>query len=1206
MSDAFISYSRQDGAFASRVQGALETSGCEVWVDTRGIPPTAEWLKEIFAAIQNAHVFVAILSPDWVTSEICRLELEHAVQLNKRLLPILHRSVDPALIPETLKIRQWIAIPGEDQIGAQTDAIVSAIRTDLDWVRAHTRLLVRATEWRDRGRDESLTLRSKDLAEAERTLDRPNLDPQLTDVQRWFIHESRASAKRRTRRLWLGAALAAALLVIAGVVALRQSGVAQRRLLITRSQVLAAHADRLLPERLDHALLLAAAAWKTAPTSEAEGAMLAALQKSPHLDRYWFCPRFELSGTAISSDGQLIGTLIPDGGVEIRPVADPRKAKLVLKTPHRTADLLFSTDARHVITSYYSEGFGVWDTANGALVAQYSADRYRGFVGHAIDSEGRLAVWSPEGAMLWSLHEHKFVAGPMPSPLGDVHHTGYNSAGERVEGWSKEPVQIRAAAFSPDGDLLAIGYENGEIVLWNTRTGKAAGPPIRGHTSWVTALSFSRDGRVLASADHEKYEIKFWDVDTRQLIGKPLEKHEDDIQVLAFSRDGQSLASGDFHGNIYIWSLKEGYAAAYTDDALTGHHSPIEAIVWETADKALISAGTNGSIIRWNREFGNWPLLPGYAAGLAVSRDGKYIASGGNDVVTVWDTASRQVLRRVPTEVGEVVALAFSPDGSRLAVAGRQASVELWEIATGIRVGRQRQAHEGEVADVTYSRDGRTIISSGKDTVIRMWTASDLSAIGEFTDAHQFEVLHLAASPKANVLASSGRNGSVRLWDLQSRTRQGKDINAVGDVTELAFSPDGSRLFTAGDRGKIEIWDTATQNRVYGPLDGKAFIGSVGVSANGKLLATGNGDGSVTIWDLETLTPRQQPLKMHDSIIETVLFDPRETYIAASAHAGVAMLDLRPDNWLAAICGKVRRNLSAEEWRQLEPTQAPIQTCPEEGASSEPLRNEEKHSWFGLATLFGRSRVADRSVLPPSNAAFDKVNLSATLLSNPMTRAKALEVLNSVPPDTLARLRQYMYVADLHDASGSESSPDALINRLQSEFSDPIAITRQQFTDMMQEVRSIDATFPKLDKPDEFYGWNKVAAMLDPVYARIPSMDAAFAEIFKAPKPLRATFLIDQYFADHYHNYRMKQRILDFLGTADFGKAPLPIFEELLATTGPDEPGTVTGVDYRHAVTAGRAILGDAFPAWYRSVRGIGYEDEMSAWYRKQSAHTKK
>jgi len=345
MTDAFISYSRQDAEFASRLQGVLGTAGCDIWVDTRGIPPTAEWLKEIFAAIQNAHTFIAVLSPDWVTSEVCRLELDHAVNLNKRLLPILYRAVDPALIPDTLKVRQWITIMNEEQINSRTDAVVSALRTDLEWVRTHTRLLVRAIEWQERGRDESLTLGSRDLAAAERLVTRTDLQPQLSDLQRWFIHESRLMAKRRRRRLWLGIGSAAGLVLAVGGVALRQSGVAQQRLRITRSQILAAHANRMLDERLDHAFLLAAAAWKTAATPEAESAMLAALQKSPHLDHYQSWPRLAYGSTAISLDGELTATAIPDGPVEIRSAADPRKPKLVLETPHPTANVLFSSDA---------------------------------------------------------------------------------------------------------------------------------------------------------------------------------------------------------------------------------------------------------------------------------------------------------------------------------------------------------------------------------------------------------------------------------------------------------------------------------------------------------------------------------------------------------------------------------------------------------------------------------------------------------------------------------------------------------------------------------------------------------------------------------------------------------------------------------------------------------------------------------------------
>jgi hypothetical protein len=147
---------------------------------------------------------------------------------------------------------------------------------------------------------------------------------------------------------------------------------------------------------------------------------------------------------------------------------------------------------------------------------------------------------------------------------------------------------------------------------------------------------------------------------------------------------------------------------------------------------------------------------------------------------------------------------------------------------------------------------------------------------------------------------------------------------------------------------------------------------------------------------------------------------------------------------------------------------------------------------------------------------------------------------------------------------------------------------------MMSKVRSIEATFPKPDKPDTYHGYRKVEAMLGPVYARVPSQNAAFDEIFKSPKALAAAFLIDRYFANnHYHNYNMGNRILGFLGTGKFGKAPLPIFEKLLAENGPDRPNTVFAGYHGAAVNAGRAILGGNFGAWYRSIRGIDYDEEI-------------
>ena len=96
MADTFISYSRKDKEFAHRLQETLAEHERETWLDTKDIPPTAEWLQEIYAAIEKSDAFVFVISPDSTLSEVCQLELAHAVKHHKRLIPILRREAEPA------------------------------------------------------------------------------------------------------------------------------------------------------------------------------------------------------------------------------------------------------------------------------------------------------------------------------------------------------------------------------------------------------------------------------------------------------------------------------------------------------------------------------------------------------------------------------------------------------------------------------------------------------------------------------------------------------------------------------------------------------------------------------------------------------------------------------------------------------------------------------------------------------------------------------------------------------------------------------------------------------------------------------------------------------------------------------------------------------------------------------------------------------
>src|SRR5262249_21124263 len=146
---------------------ALRDQGEDTWVDLRGIPPTAVFMEEIRAAIEGADAFVFVLTPDSATSPPCRQEVDHAVRHNKRLIPIVAKAVDPQDVPDALAERNWIFFRGEADFARALDTLLTAIRTDLEWVRIHTRLTVRAAEWDRRGRNPSFVLRGVDLTEAE-------------------------------------------------------------------------------------------------------------------------------------------------------------------------------------------------------------------------------------------------------------------------------------------------------------------------------------------------------------------------------------------------------------------------------------------------------------------------------------------------------------------------------------------------------------------------------------------------------------------------------------------------------------------------------------------------------------------------------------------------------------------------------------------------------------------------------------------------------------------------------------------------------------------------------------------------------------------------------------------------------------------------------------------------------------------------------
>src|SRR5262245_3908712 len=243
----FISYSRKDSDFADGLEAAFTACGFETLIDRQNIATGEPWQDRISKLIAEAGTVVFVISPDSVSSPVCEWETDEAERLARRLLPIVYRSVDGGLVYKCLSRLNWLDFRGVAAAvaaaGTPTPGVmpawvstgifqepfgklVTALETDLVWVREHTRLGELAAHWKEERCADELLIRGRDLSSAIDWLARqPKTAPAPTDSIRAFLNASRigeTSRLARQRRLQQRAAWAlavVAVLLLGGLVA---------------------------------------------------------------------------------------------------------------------------------------------------------------------------------------------------------------------------------------------------------------------------------------------------------------------------------------------------------------------------------------------------------------------------------------------------------------------------------------------------------------------------------------------------------------------------------------------------------------------------------------------------------------------------------------------------------------------------------------------------------------------------------------------------------------------------------------------------------------------------------------------------------------------------------------------------------------------------------------------------------------------------
>ena len=342
----------------------------------------------------------------------------------------------------------------------------------------------------------------------------------------------------------------------------------------------------------------------------------------------------------------------------------------------------------------------------------------------------------------------------------------------------------RAAAYSPDGKLLATGAER--VVLWDVPA-MAKLVPLE-YESIVWSVAFSPDGHWLVST-HGDGSILIWDVANRELEAN-LRQHSGAVRGIAFSPDAKRLATASEDHSVILWDAASGRKEA----VLTTHKTRVAAVAFSASGRWIISADQSDILIRHNLSSDGPPMTiaptpQGAAYCVAISPDDRFVASSFG----VYSTETGDRLTP-PGYWHNVYSAAFSDRGRLLIGVTDHGEVVILETSTWREVARQKWT-ESPIVSMSISADGNYLVTGEDARKVRLGTINPLRQIGIIGE-HNARVKAVVFSPDGRYVASAGDDKMVALWDVNRRKLVASIGTHTSPIYALAFSPDGKRLIT--------------------------------------------------------------------------------------------------------------------------------------------------------------------------------------------------------------------------------------------------------------------------------------------------------------------------------------------------------------------------------------------------------------------------
>ncbi|MEO8391955.1 MAG: tetratricopeptide repeat protein [Chloroflexota bacterium] len=853
--EVFISYARGNGTFVQHFVDALKEKGVDPWFDMEDLPKSAEWWNEICKGIEGANAYVFVISPESLTSMVCNWELDYAITLNKKILPVVYKNVLGNLeLQAQLKALEWknpqektvaasknwerirqinfIFLQKENRTTAgeieETDnlvdavpQVIDAIRMDLDYVELHTRLLQRALQWQRNDNQGSYLLNGAELRRAEDWLNRGlQKEPPPAELHGTYLSASRTAQRRSQRRLLSGVSIA---LIITAALALLSFGLfRQSESNLSLAQV-----------RGTEVAHQAGTATNALGISQVRGTEVS-----------------HQAATATVALGQADINLKEAWNSQSLQLADYSAQELLQHSPRSALALAVESVAHYPDV----QNFESVAALRNALDFPWANVLH---LRHTISVNG--AHWSPDEKYVvsWTntniMQEHEFVL-----------HLWNSEAGAEIQA-IHHPAPIYGAEISPD-DSRVVSWSNGSFLqihwtalqVWDIATGQEDYAVYRP----VERASWSPDGTYLAYSTSDALHI------LNAADGTEVGKIEDSVVRWQWSPDSASIFTPDTDtpqvwtpSGLPISSVPESVVSVLTssrrvewhDSAITIHDadgsvlSTLQADSPDTPDETikdvqLNKAGDYLYITRYDNEneggcinpsleiwmkngvgaWGKFVQKPFYdyacITALQWSHDGERLLVGsgieftfGTDkylpegLVDIWDVhgAFDSVLTIPDTKQ------VFAVQGQQLLRQNSQnpAVVDLFDL-NGLQV-TATFVHDKDALGAIFNTDGSQVLTWSADGTARLWDAQTGKELARFQ--HQAQVNFAKWNDDNSIIYTGSDDGHLKIWDAHTGALV-KDLESSGQVRGLLWTKDNSTPVswaTQSGKSELTVWSAS-------------------------------------------------------------------------------------------------------------------------------------------------------------------------------------------------------------------------------------------------------------------------------------------------------------------------------------------------------------------------------------------------------------